>query len=179
MSCLSKTWRYTKKRPPFPLLTQTCHDPKDKKDDRKGDRKYNRCYCCRKVDKIGRGCSPMKAKRARRGRAFDRMPCGVVMTSFSKHCKGANSFWNGKRFRLLFCRRSHFDNECHSECAFLAAFWPYSNGLSLNVLRGSPRLSPAKRLPFWTCFGRVLDVFDKKPPTFGGKWGAFWEKVWG
>ena len=77
-------------------------------------------------------------------------------------------FGTAKRFRLLFCRRSHFDNECHSECAFLAAFWPYSNGLSLNVLRGSPRLSPAKRLPSWTCFGRIR----QKAPYFRWKVGG-------
>lgn len=111
----------------------------------------------------------MKTKHARRGRAFDRMPSGVVMTMFVSTAKVHTLFGTAKRFRLLFCRRSHFDNECHSECAFLAAFWTYSNGLSLNVLRGSPRLSPAKRLPFWTCFGRIR----QKAPCFRWKVGGF------
>lgn len=114
----------------------------------------------------------MKTKRARRGRAFDRMPCGVVKTMFICTAKVQTLFGTAKRFRLLFCRRSHFDNECHSECAFLAAFWPYSNGLSLNVLRGSPRLSPAKRLPSWTCLGRIR----QKAPYFRWKVGGFLEK---
>ena len=115
------------------------------------------------------GCSPMKAKHARRGRAFDRMPSGVVMTNDFSTAKVHTLFGTAKRFRLLFCRRSHFDNECHSECAFSVAFWPYSNGLSLNVLRGSPRLSPAKRLPSWTCFGRIR----QKAPYFRWKVGGF------
>jgi hypothetical protein len=100
------------------------------------------------------------------------MPCGVLKTNELSTAKVRTLFGTAKRFRLLFCRRSHFDNECHSECAFLAAFWPYSNGLSLNVLRGSPRLFAGKT-------AAVLDVFDKKPPAFGGKWGAFGEKAWG
>ena len=110
----------------------------------------------------------MKTKRARRGRAFDRMPSGVVMTNDFSTAKVHTLFGTAKRFRLLFCRRSHFDNECHSECAFSAAFWPYSNGLSLNVLRGSPRLSPAKRLPSWTCLGRIR----QKAPHFRWKVGG-------
>ena len=42
--------RYTKKRPPFPLLKPSCHDPKDNKNDRKGGR-YDE-HSCRKVDKM-------------------------------------------------------------------------------------------------------------------------------
>ena len=171
--------RDTKKRPPFPLQTNFVLTRGTIKNFGKATAK-KRCYCCRKVDKIGRGCSPMKTKRARRGRAFDRMPCGVVKTMFICTAKVRTLFGTAKRFRLLFCRRSHFDNECHSECAFLAAFWPYSNGLSLNVLRGSPRLSSAKRLPSWTLLGRIRQkapCFRWKVGGFLGKGVGFWEII--
>lgn len=110
----------------------------------------------------------MKAKRARRGRAFDRMPYGVAMTVLVSTAKVHTLFGTSKRKGEKVVSAVRFDAACHSECAFSAAFWPYSNGLSLNVLRGSPRLSPAKRLLSWTLLGRIR----QKAPYFRWKVGG-------
>ena len=55
-------------------------DPKDKKMIGKATANIIDVIAVVKSIRLVGGCSPMKTKRARRGRAFDRMPCGVVMT---------------------------------------------------------------------------------------------------
>lgn len=121
------------------------------------------------------GCSPMKTKHARRGRAFDRMPSGVVMTTclalqrcilFSERPNVFVFYFAAARILTMSVTAS-------------ARFWPRFGRIptacrstSCAALRGFRRQNGCR-------LGRVLDVFDKKPPTFGGKWGAFGEKVWG
>ena len=112
----------------------------------------------------------MKTKRARRGRAFDRMPSGVVMTNDFSTAKVRTLFGTAKRFRLLFCRRSHFDNECHSECAFFGRVLAVFQRL---VAQRLARLSAA----FAGKTAAVLAVFwtySTKSPLLsvesGGRW---------
>ena len=61
------------------------------------------------------GGSPLKAKRARRGRAFDRMPCGVIMTTCLalQRCILFSERPNEKAIKMVLPAR--FDSGCHKK----------------------------------------------------------------
>ena len=73
--------RDTKKRPPFPLLKPFVTTRRTIKMIGKATANIIDVIAVVKSIRLVGGGSPLKAKRARRGRAFDRMPRGVIMTT--------------------------------------------------------------------------------------------------
>ena len=107
--------RDTKKRPPFPLLKPFVTTRRTIKMIGKATANIIDVIAVVKSIRLVGGGSPMKAKRARRGRAFDRMPRGVVMTDDFSTAKVRTLFGTAKRKAIKMVLPARFDAERHKK----------------------------------------------------------------